>query len=100
MRHIIDYEPQEEFTELRKAIESEGDHELAELLVDYLNFFEFVASLWKLRQLSLKEIAMVFEYYILRLDDYKFISDFIANQGFENLHLLIQQLKRSKRKPK
>jgi len=57
MRRIIDYET-EKLAEVQKAIEKsllEGREESIELrdeLDDYLNFFEFIASLWKMEQLS------------------------------------------------
>lgn len=100
MRHIVDYEPKPEFGNLREAVTKGGSDELAESLVDYLNFFEFVASLWKLRQLSTREIAMVFEYYIVQLENHDFIMEFINTQSFENLALLITTLKKRKAKGK
>jgi hypothetical protein len=92
MRRVVDYEPKPEFGNLRAALTSGGDETIAEDFVDYLNFFEFIASLWRLKQLSIKEIAMVFEYYVLRLRDHDFIMHFIATEGFENLDLLIAEL--------
>ncbi len=56
-----------------------------EPLVDYLNFFEFVASLWKLRQLKIKEVEMMFEYYIRNLAEKPEIVRFIEREGFERL---------------
>lgn len=43
MRHIIDYEPPE-FVTLRDCIAQGGSDQLVESFVDYLNFFEFIAS--------------------------------------------------------
>ncbi|HEV7239103.1 MAG TPA: hypothetical protein VGQ36_07670 [Thermoanaerobaculia bacterium] len=63
MRHIIDYEPTE-FATLRQCIVEGGSDQLVESFVDYLNFFEFIASLWKLKQLSIDEVAMMFDYYL------------------------------------
>ena len=99
MRYIVDYEPKPEFGNLRDALTSGGDEKLAEEFVDYLNFFEFIASLWMLRQLNINEILMVFEYYVLRLRDHDFIMRFIETQGFENLEKLIVKLDNRKRKP-
>jgi hypothetical protein len=92
MRYTLDYEPQPEFDKLRNAVNTGGNDELAEALVDYLNFFEFIATLWKLKQLTIKEIAMIFEYYVLRLRDHDFVMSFIAKNGFENLDRLIIKL--------
>lgn len=96
IRHILDYEPPPEFDKLRNAVTSGGSDELVEAFVDYLNFFEFIASLSKLGQLTLTEIAMVFEYYVLRLRDHDFVVSFIKDKGFENLADLIAQLARAK----
>jgi hypothetical protein len=92
MRRVVDYEPKPEFGNLRAALTSGGDETIAEDFVDYLNFFEFIASLWRLNQISIKEVAMVFEYYVLRLRDHDFIMHYIETQGFENLDLLITKL--------
>lgn len=93
MRQIIDYGREEDISKLKKGIIEDSEDELIEALVDYLNFFEFIASLWKLRQLSVKEISMVFEYYILRISDYDFLMQFLKDQGFEQLPGLIYELK-------
>src|SRR5437763_6463265 len=66
IRSILDYE-QPELAILRKLVSSGDYDELAELLVDYLNFFEFIASLWKLGQLDIEEVATLFEYYLTNL---------------------------------
>lgn len=96
MRQLIDYEREEQIAKLRNGVENDCEDELIESLVDYLNFFEFIASLWKLGQLSEREICMVFEYYILRVSDYDFINRFMAEEGFEYLPQLIAQLKKTK----
>ena len=81
MRWIIDYEPKEEIALIRKHIKNDTKdktaEELVELLIDYLNFFEFIGSLLKLKQISLIEIKMVFKYYILRIADHDFLMEFI-----------------------
>ena len=94
IRHILDYKPDPEFTNLRVAVTEEGhEHdELAEALVDYLNFFEFVASLWKIGQLSLREISMVFAYYLRNLKQHQFVMDFVTKNDFENLDALLPRI--------
>lgn len=96
MRHLIDYAPEEKIAKLRHGIENDCEDDLVEALVDYLNFFEFIASLWKLNQLPIKEIAMVFEYYILRIGDYDFIVKFLHDESFDHLPELIRALKTRK----
>ena len=77
---------------LKDVLASGESDELVELFVDYLNLFEFIASLWRLKQLSLEEINMMFEYYLRRLNDFDFIADFIRKQGFENLNALLIEM--------
>jgi hypothetical protein len=98
IRRILDYQPQPQFNELRKAVLEGGNDDLVEAFVDYLNFFEFVASLWKLHQLSIREIRMIFEYYILLLRNRDFALDFIRKNGFENLNELIDVLHKTKKR--
>lgn len=95
-RRILDYEPPEELNQLRKCIEEGGDDDLSEALVDYLNFFEFVASLWKLKQLSQREIFMLFEYYLRRINDHQFVVCFIREEGFESLSELLKRVPKDK----
>lgn len=60
--------------------------------MDYLNFFEFVASLWKLKQLKTKEVKMMFEYYIKNLAESRELMNFIRKEGFERLEELIGEI--------
>ena len=92
VRHMLDYQPDPEFADLREAVTQGGHDELAEAFVDYLNFFEFVASLWKMGQLNQREIAMIFEYYLLNLKKHEFVMEFITHNGFENLEALIARV--------
>jgi hypothetical protein len=93
IRSILDYE-QPELETLREHVSSGTYDDLSELLVDYLNFFEFIASLWKLGQLDIEEVAILFEYYLNNLAAHEFIVDFIATYGFDNLKDLLASLPR------
>ena len=85
IRRILDYRPKAEFDRLKEAVQSNDG--ATEEFVIYLNFFEFVASLWKLDQLSLREVKMLFEYYVRLLDheELQFVGEYVAKWGFENL---------------
>jgi hypothetical protein len=67
IRRLLDYGNEDTIQRLRGALQGHTDESLEEKLVDYLNFFEFIASLWKLRQLPINEIQMMFDYYIRRI---------------------------------
>jgi hypothetical protein len=94
----LDYRPQPEFDALKAAVQREdGTREDFGL---YLNFFELIASLWKLDQLGLQEVKMLFEYYIRLFDDkdLQFVRDYIEKSGFEGLRELIAAVGKEGRK--
>jgi hypothetical protein len=92
MRRILDYEPAPEFPDLEQALCGKTpDDELCECFVDYLNFFEYISSLWKTRQLTHNEIFMLFQYYLYLIRKHQFIWDYVRHEGFENLAELIER---------
>lgn len=93
IRRIIDYSNPDELKKLLDDISSSENHDLEEKLVDYLNFFEFIANLWLLKQVPIIEISMMFDYYIRRLDDHDFIKKYIDKNGFEGVAKLVQKVK-------
>ena len=95
VRRILDYEPKEELTDLCDSLTANGDAELCEQLVDYLNFFEFIASLWAMKQLSLREIRMLFQYYLELNARHEPVLQFIRTQGFESLQKMMATLESS-----
>lgn len=94
VRQILDYDKPEEIESLRRVLESHSDQDIEEAMVDYLNFFEFIATLYKLQQLTMQELRMVFDYYIRRLGDYPFVMDYLTSQGFEGLAQLICEVRK------
>ena len=92
MRRILDYKG-EKFTELIQQLsDNTGEqHTLRESLVDYLNFFEFIASLWKVGQLDISEILMLFDYYLRCLNHNSIIREYVRIHGFEGLNSLIDE---------
>ena len=89
IRGVLDYEIEPEFSRLRELVASGAHDPLVEEFADYLNFFEFVASLWQLGQLKLKEVLMLFEYYLSLLYRHDFVRGYIQSQSFENLAKLL-----------
>lgn len=92
MRRILDYKGSN-FDTLIEQLSDNTDqqHTLREKLVDYLNFFEFIASLWQIGQLETREILMLFDYYIRYLSHNETIRDYVRLHGFEGLNLLIEE---------
>jgi len=91
VRFLLDYRPPE-YEEIRRLIDSGAADERTEQLVDYLNFFEFVASLWELGQISLRDVRMLFEYYIKNLETHEWVGAFVRTQGFESLAKLLKAM--------
>jgi hypothetical protein len=89
IREILDYQREPEFSQLRRVIASGEPDKLAEDFADYLNFFEFVASLKSLGQVKLQEISMLFQYYLELLCKHDFVRAFIRQEGFERLDKLL-----------
>jgi hypothetical protein len=91
-RALLDY-PSAERDKLFRCLSSDPDNAASlEPLVDYLNFFEFVASLWKLGQLRKEEVEMMFEYYLRDLAKKPEVMGFIEKEGFERLKDLIIEI--------
>jgi hypothetical protein len=102
IRWILDYEPADQMSILRECVEEMlsaksnakqlENRELVEAFVDYLNFFEFIANLWNLKQLSLDEVKRAFAYYIRRLGDHDFVLQFL-DYDFENLQKMLPKIR-------
>lgn len=91
-RALLDY-PSTEREKLFRSLVADPDNAATlEPLVDYLNFFEFVASLWKLGQLRMGEVEMMFEYYLRDLAKKPEVMRFIEEEGFERLQELIAEI--------
>ncbi|MEK7409029.1 MAG: hypothetical protein AAB225_28530 [Acidobacteriota bacterium] len=73
-------------------MEEDGADPQVEQLVDYLNFFEFTAHLWRSKQLDLDEIDGLFNYYLENLTKHHFVSEFLT-KGFEALSDLLATMK-------
>lgn len=60
-----------------------------EQLVDYLNFFEYIASLHTMGQISQEEIERMFDYYLRLISDRPVVRAYVKNWGFEDLESLL-----------
>jgi len=91
IRAILDYQSEPDFSRLRQSLATGEFDPVVEELVDYLNFFELVASLRRLRQLKAREVSMLFQYYLSLLCRHEFIRAYIQKEGFENLVALLNE---------
>ena len=96
IRKHIDYSDKHDGLkkQLEEALINHKNEELEEKCVDFFNFFEFIAVLWKLKQLRIDEIKYMFEYYIKMLDNNPYSKGYLKNNGFENLIDLIKEIKK------
>jgi gamma-glutamylcyclotransferase (GGCT)/AIG2-like uncharacterized protein YtfP len=98
IRRIIDYGRPEDLLRLRTAIAeiaplNRANIKLEEELVDFLNFFQLIASLWKRRQLRFHEIEFMFKYYLCRIGDYPILMEYLKSEGFGTLNDLITKFR-------
>ena len=93
MRRILDGGQPAQLTALNADLAAGNASDLCEQLVDYLNFFEFVASLRKMNQVSEKEIRRLFDYYLRLLDGHAQVLSFVKSEGFEDLHQMLADLR-------
>ena len=73
-----------------EPLKEENSTQLANL-DDYLNFFEFVAYLEKLGQISKEDIRHLFQYFLEDLGKEP-VSSYISRYGYENLYNLLGTL--------
>ncbi len=93
IRQLLEYYDPDQVNTLKQGLPNHSKKELEEKLVDYLNFFEFIASLWLLKQLPINEIRMMFDYYIRKLGEYDFIMEYLRREGFEGLIKLVKEVR-------
>lgn len=94
IRRILDYEPKDEIDQLRIDAQENIGSDAHEALVDYLNFFEFIAIQIRKGQLGYDEVRDMFDYYIRRLGDHDFIVAYLDKNGFEDLSALVRRMRR------
>lgn len=103
IRRILDYRDigRGEFSSLeriiKKLLNQEKDLDDAEItfmeeFVDYLNFFELIASFVELNQLKLKEVKLMFEYYLNMIKEIDFVVEYLEFDGFERTIALLDEI--------
>ena len=95
IRRVLDYDLEEDLKKLQDAIKNNSNPELEEKLVDYLYFFEFISSLWQMKQISIGEIDMLFEYYVELLLEHEFIPPYLEKEGYKNTVKLLEFYKKT-----
>lgn len=92
IRAALDYDG-EANRELFRCLEFDPENaKTLEPLVDYLNFFEFIAVLGEMDQLSDREIRLMFGYYLKGIGESTKIVQFCENGGFKSLLRLLKRM--------
>ncbi|HEX3556111.1 MAG TPA: hypothetical protein VIA62_23070 [Thermoanaerobaculia bacterium] len=73
-------------------VKEDTDLDLLGELDDYLNFFEFIAYLWKRRELKLKEVRAIFEYPLQMIARDQAVLGYISQYGYDELGGLLRRL--------
>ena len=90
IRRVLDYHAEPQYAELVNAIVTGVHHTLADELYRYLNFFELLAGLRLLGQISNEEIIGLFDYDLRLMKQHDFIVAALRPQGFERLAELLE----------
>ncbi|HVX39245.1 MAG TPA: hypothetical protein VHB25_06695 [Gemmatimonadaceae bacterium] len=89
IRRVLDYRIEPAYSRLVSAV-CDGRHDpLADELYRYLNFFEFLAGLRELDQITNEEITGLFDYDLRLLAHHDFIMRALEPEGFEKLAALL-----------
>jgi hypothetical protein len=83
---ILDYRPEKEISDLHARLVDLTRDDLADKLWEYLNFFEFVAGLLKLKQITEEDLNLLFQYPLQNIAADEKIMATLHSEGFEYLH--------------
>jgi hypothetical protein len=91
IRDLLDYRPERELNLLYDGLRHGKRSGLTDQLWDYLNFFEFVAGLQKLKQIRERDLKLLLQYPIERIAADEEIMDCLDREGFEHLDALLRE---------
>jgi hypothetical protein len=76
-----------------KFVSEESDLGLLADLDDFLNFFEFIAYLWKKRELQLEEVRALFAYPLRTIAEDEAVMAYVSKYGYDDdLGALLKEL--------
>ena len=84
-----------DYDELNKKLHSDEESEKRkneEKFTDFLNFFEFIGILHFKKELTFKEINVVFDYYLEKIKGNPDCQLWIDKYGFEKLKILLGKI--------
>jgi hypothetical protein len=89
IRYLLDYRPPRDIEPLHANLREDKCDSTVESLWDYLNFFEFVAGLAELNQLTERDVRLLFQYPLERIVADEEVLRAVDGQGFESLGRLL-----------
>ena len=92
MRYILDFKPKDKFNQLLESLKPDSYDRISEQFFDYLNFFEYIASMCEAKQVDFNEVLNLFQYYLDILRKESFIRTEIKEEGFEFLFTFLKRL--------
>lgn len=92
VRMHIEYDTLEEYLEPDEKKEPKNKIN-EELMVNYLNFFEFISILNIRKYISDEEVKLMFRYYIKKIGENRYLraTNYLKNYDFENLEKLTEK---------
>jgi hypothetical protein len=90
VRDILDYRMERELSEIYAHLGDQLQGDLVDKLWDYLNFFEFVAGLVELKQITNEDLKLLFEYPLRRIAIDERIMAKLGEQSYEHLAALLR----------
>lgn len=93
IRRVLDYAEEPSYAQLAAAVAAGTYHPIADELWRYLNFFEFLAGLRQLGQISDKEIIRLFDYDLRLIRKQEFIMNALDPEGFDGLVILLRTVR-------
>jgi hypothetical protein len=92
IEQILFYRDEGDLENLELALKTKRNRELLHKIDEYLNFFELVGSLRKLRRLRLRAIKMLFLYNLTMIAKQDSLREYIKLYGYENLDSLVDEV--------
>jgi hypothetical protein len=96
---------EDKYRPIRQVLDSEAEQDILELahfigeqpedFIEFLNFFELVAYLWKCKNLAFKDVEALLGYYLRLLIRHKYLREYIRDKtsnGFESLDALLDKI--------
>jgi hypothetical protein len=80
-------------------VQAESDRESLADLDEFLNFFEFLAFLWKSGEIKEQEVHAMFDYPLATIGTDRRVMDYLVKYGYEKLAEMLEKMGYANKKP-